>query len=48
VAIVSKTKKLIEDMNMHSLQELRSIQKPEAKMEDILAGVIMICKFRNA
>ena len=44
VAIVSNTKKLIKNINMVSLQELRGVQKPDAKMEDILAAVIMICK----
>ena len=43
VAIVGGTKKLIQNMNMESLQELRSIQKPESVVEDTLAAVIMIC-----
>lgn len=42
MAIVANTKKLIQNINMNSLQELRGIQKPEPKMEDILAAVIMI------
>ncbi len=32
---------------MVSLQELRGVQKPDAKMEDILAAVIMIRNFVN-
>ena len=43
VAIVSNTKKQIQSMNMQSLQELRSTQKPEIVVEDTLAAVIMIC-----
>ncbi len=43
VAIVGSTKKLIQTMNMQSLQELRSVQKPESVLEDTLAAVIMIC-----
>jgi hypothetical protein len=34
-------------MNMQSLQELRNLQKPSQKVEDILAAVIMICKFNK-
>ncbi|CAF0814108.1 unnamed protein product [Brachionus calyciflorus] len=48
VAIVANTKKLIQNINMNSLQELRSIQKPDSKMEDILAAVIMILKSPTA
>ena len=47
VAIVANTKKLIQNINMNSLQELRIIQKPDSKVEDILASVIIICMCRN-
>ena len=45
VAILANTKKLIQKINMTSLQELRSVQKPDQKVEDILASVIIICMF---
>ena len=48
VAIVSNTKKLIQNINMNSLQELRSVQKPDSKVEDILAAIIMILKSPTA
>ena len=44
IAIVSNTKKLIQNINMQSLQELRSLQKPDTKVEEILAAVIIIRK----
>lgn len=44
VAVVANTKKLIQTINMDSLQELRSVQKPDTKMEDILSGIIIIRK----
>ena len=43
VAIVADTKKLIKNINMQSLQELRVIQKPDQRTEDVLAAIIMIC-----
>ena len=48
VAIVADTKKLIQNINMNSLQELRSVQKPDSRMEDILAAIIMILKSPTA
>ncbi len=48
VAIVTDTKKLIQNINMNSLQELRSVQKPDSRMEDILAAIIMILKSPTA
>ncbi len=47
IAVVSNTKALIRNVNMNSLQELRGIQKPDSRMEDILAAVIMICNYNN-
>lgn len=44
VAIVGNTKKLVQNMSMDSLQELRSVQKPDSVVEETLAAVIMICK----
>jgi len=48
VAIVANTKKLIQNINMASLQELRSIGKPSTHVEDILAAVIIILKSPTA
>ena len=45
VAIVANTKRLIQNVNMASLQELRSISKPSTRVEDILASVIIICNY---
>lgn len=42
VALVGSTKKVIENMSMESLQELRTVQKPDSVVEDTLAAVIMI------
>jgi dynein heavy chain len=47
VAIVANTKKLIQNINMTSLQELRSLQKPSTTVEDVLASVIIICKINK-
>jgi hypothetical protein len=47
VAILATTRKLIQNINMDSLQELRVIQKPTIKMEDTLAAVIIILKNPN-
>jgi hypothetical protein len=45
LAIATDARKLIETLDMKSLQELRSITKPEQSLEDTLASVIMICEF---
>lgn len=45
LAIATDARKLIETIDMKSLQELRAITKPEQGVEDTLAAVIMICKF---
>lgn len=47
MAILANTKRLIQNINMSSLQELRSVQKPDQKVEDILASVIIICNFKK-
>jgi hypothetical protein len=43
LAIATDARKLIESLDMKSLQELRSITKAEQPVEDTLAAVIMIC-----
>ncbi len=48
VAVVSHTKALIQNINMQSLQELRSLQKPDLKIEEVLAAIIIILKSSNA
>ena len=48
VAIVANTKKLIQNINMNSLQELRGVSKPSGRVEDILASVIIILKSPTA
>ena len=44
LAIATDARKLIETLDMKSLQDLRAITKPEQAVEDTLAAVIMICK----
>ena len=43
VAIVADTKKIVQNINMDSLAELRAMNKPILEVEDLLAAVIMIC-----
>ncbi len=45
LAIATDARKLIETLDMKSLQELRLVTKVEQSVEDTLAAVIMICKF---
>jgi hypothetical protein len=44
LAIATDARKLIETLDMNSLQELRAITKVEQPLEDTIAAVIMICK----
>lgn len=44
LAIATDARKLIETIDMKSLQELRATTKPEQAVEDTLAAVIMIRK----
>ncbi|CAF3502703.1 unnamed protein product [Rotaria socialis] len=48
LAIATDARKLIESLDMKSLQELRSITKAEQPVEDTLAAVIMILKSPTA
>ncbi|CAF0871195.1 unnamed protein product, partial [Didymodactylos carnosus] len=48
LATATDARKLMQNIDMNSLQELRSIQKPEQQLEDILASVIMILKSPTA
>jgi len=45
LAIATDARKLIENLDMKSLQDLRAITKPEQPLEDTLAAVIMIRMF---
>ena len=44
VAIVADTKKVVQNINLESLAELRAMQKPVIDIEDLMAAIIMICK----
>ena len=44
IAIVGDTKKIVQDMNIESLSELRAMSKPIIDIEDLMAAIIMICK----
>lgn len=47
-ALAIDTKKLISEMTMESLQELRATQKPVIEVEDLMAAIIMILKSPTA
>ena len=42
VAIVADTKKIVQNINLESLAELRAMQKPSIEIEDLMAAIIMI------
>ena len=44
-AIMKDAKKVVNNMKLDSLQELRAMQKPSIDIEDMMAAVIMICEF---
>ncbi|XP_033103095.1 dynein heavy chain 9, axonemal-like [Anneissia japonica] len=44
VAVVADTKKIVENIDTNSLQELRAMQKPDVDIEDLMAAIIMILK----
>ena len=45
IAIVGDTKKIVQNMDIDSLSELRAMQKPSIDIEDLMAAIIMICKY---
>ncbi len=45
VSIVADTKKIVKELNIASLGELRAMQKPDVDIEDLMAAIIMICKY---
>lgn len=44
IAIVADTKKVVQNINIDKLHELRAMQKPIIDIEDLMAAIIMICK----
>ncbi|XP_071959570.1 uncharacterized protein [Antedon mediterranea] len=44
VAVVADTKKIVENIDINSLQELRAMQKPDVDIEDLMGSIIMILK----
>ncbi|XP_023931015.1 dynein beta chain, ciliary-like [Lingula anatina] len=48
IAIVGDTKKIVQEMDMESLHELRAMQKPIIDIEDLMAAIIMILKSPSA
>ena len=47
VAIVADTKKIVQNINLDSLAELRAMQKPVIDIEDLMAAIIMICELKQ-
>ena len=45
IAIVADTKKIVQELDIDSLAELRSTQKAALEVEDLMAAVIMICMY---
>jgi dynein heavy chain len=45
IAIVADTKKVVQNINIDKLHELRAMQKPIIDIEDLMAAIIMIRKF---
>ena len=43
VAIVADTKKIVQNIHLDSMAELRAMQKPISDIEDLMAAVIMLC-----
>ncbi|CAH1797693.1 unnamed protein product [Owenia fusiformis] len=48
IAIVADTKKVVSNMNIDSLHEMRAMQKPLIDIEDLMAAIIMIVKSPQA
>ena len=44
IAIVADTKKVVQDMDVDRLSELRAMSKPIIEIEDLMAAIIMICE----
>ena len=45
IAVVADTKKVVQQMDIDSLSELRGMQKPIIDIEDLMAAIIMICEY---
>ncbi|XP_071095883.1 uncharacterized protein [Haliotis cracherodii] len=48
IAIVADTKKVVQNMNIEKLAELRAMSKPIIDIEDLMATIIMILKSPSA
>lgn len=48
IAIVADTKKVVQNINVDMMAELRSMQKPIIDIEDLMAAIIMLCKSYKA
>ncbi|XP_053409232.1 uncharacterized protein LOC123561373 isoform X4 [Mercenaria mercenaria] len=48
IAIVADTKKVVQNINIDKLHELRAMQKPIIDIEDLMAAIIMILKSPSA
>jgi dynein heavy chain, axonemal len=44
VAVAADTKKIIQNIGLDGLSELRSMQKPPKEIEELLAAIIVVCK----
>lgn len=44
IAIVADTKKVIQNMDIEKLSELRGMNKPILDIEDLMTAIIMICE----
>jgi len=42
VAVVADTKKVIQNISLEGLSQLRSMQKPQNEVEDLLAAIIIL------
>ena len=47
IAIVADTKKVVQNINIDKLHELRAMQKPIIDIEDLMAAIIMICEYNR-
>lgn len=47
IAIVADTKKVIQNMDIEKLSELRGMNKPILDIEDLMTAIIMICMSFN-
>ena len=46
-AVVKETKEILAELEQQGLSDLRSMQKPDGDIEDVLAAIIIIGKSRQ-